>query len=58
MDGETYHKQKRKEVLTLCKELKSAYGSDWPFCMEVLFPESFTYLKRINKTKRYDNRKH
>ena len=56
MDGETYHKQKRKEVLTLCKELKSAYGSDWPFCMEVLFPESFTYLKRINKTKRYDKR--
>ena len=56
MDEIQFHKQKRKEVLTLCKELKSAYGSDWPFCMEVLFPESFTYLKQINKTKRYDSR--
>ena len=59
MDGITYHKQKRKEVLTLCKELKTTYGSDWVFVMPVLFPDSWTYLKqikRINKTKRYDKR--
>ena len=53
MDGETFHKQKRKEVLTLCKELKSVYGDDWVFVMPVMFPDSFSYLKLINKTKHY-----
>lgn len=56
MDGELFHKQKRKEVLTLCKELKTAYGSDWVFVMPVLFPDQFTYLKQINKTKHYGKR--
>ena len=39
--------QKRKEVLSLCKELKSAYKKDWPYVMEVMFPNQFTYLKTI-----------
>ena len=56
MDGETFHKKKQKEVLTLCKELKSAYKKDWPYVMEIMFPESFSYLKLINKTKRYGKR--
>lgn len=56
MDGISYHKQKRKEVLTLCRELKTAYKKDWPYVMEVMFPESFSYLKLINKTKHYDKR--
>lgn len=51
MDGESFHKQKKKEVLELCKELKTAYGSDWIFVMPVLFPDSFSYLKLINKIK-------
>ena len=56
MDGETFHKQKKKEVLTLCRELKTAYGADWPFVCQVMFPESFSYLKLINKTKKYGRR--
>lgn len=52
MDGKLFHKQKRKEVLSLCKELKTAYGSDWVFVMPVLFPDQFTYLKLINKIKK------
>ena len=57
MNEELFHKQKRKEVLSLCKELKSAYGSDWVFVMPVLFPDQFTYLKQINKIKHYDRRR-
>lgn len=56
MDGQTFHKQKKKEVLTLCRELKTAYKKDWPYVMEVMFPESFSYLKLINKTKKYGRR--
>lgn len=56
MNGELFHKQKRKEVLSLCKELKSTYGSDWVFVMPVMFPDQFTYLKQINKTKHYGKR--
>lgn len=56
MDEEKFHQQKRKEVLTLCKELKSAYGADWPFVCQVMFPDSFSYLKLINKTKKYGRR--
>lgn len=56
MDGELFHKQKRKEVLSLCRELKSTYKKDWPYVMEVMFPDSFSYLKLINKTKHYGKR--
>lgn len=55
MDAEKFHNKKQKEVLTLCRELKSVYKKDWPYIMEVMFPDSFSYLKLINKIKKYGN---
>ena len=52
MDGIEFHKKKRKEVLTLCKELKAAYGPDWKYVMPVLFEDQWTYLKQIKRTKK------
>lgn len=51
MDGKKYHEKKRKQVLTLCRDLKSTYGEDWKYIMPVLFPDSFTYLKQIKRLK-------
>lgn len=51
MDGKKFHEKKRKEVLSLCRELKATYGNDWVFVCPVLFPESWNYLKLIKKIK-------
>lgn len=51
MDGIEFHKQKQKEVLTTCRELKSTYGDDWKFVMPILYPDQFTYLKTIKNLK-------
>ena len=46
MDGKFYHQQMKKEVLGLCKELKTSFKSDWPIVMEVMFPDKWTWLKQ------------
>lgn len=51
MDAEKFHKNKQKEVLTLCRELKSVYGDDWKYYCSVMFPESWSYLKLIKQIK-------
>lgn len=49
MDGKKFHEKKRKQVLTLCKDLKANYGNEWPYYCSVLFPDSWEYLKLIKK---------
>ena len=51
MDGIEFHKQRRKQVLAACKEMKSIYGDDWKFVMPILYPDEFTYLKIIKNLK-------
>lgn len=51
MDAKKFHEKKKREVLSLCRELKATYGDDWVFVCPVLFPESWSYLKLIKKIK-------
>lgn len=51
MDGIEFHKQRQKQVLAACKEMKSTYGDDWRFVMPILYPDEFTYLKTIKNLK-------
>lgn len=51
MDGIEFHKQRQKQVLAVCKEMKSIYGDDWKFVMPILYPDEFTYLKIMKNLK-------
>ena len=52
MTGKQYHEKRRKEVLATCKEFKQKYGDDWPYVMQVLAPNDWTYLRTVVAKKR------
>ena len=51
MDGIQYHAQMKKDVLKLCKELKKSWPEDWPYYMQVLFPDKWVWLKNYKRWK-------